>query len=1254
MNRIAAAWMDSPLTTNSPASPATWRAWPGLGRMLAVRANRAKLCQTMVKLALVVWLAVAAVAWGQPGGDAPRQFPVGSPGRLEELPEGRLRAELLRLPPAARERAAQWLRSFHFPEADVASLHSDARGGIHYVCRFPVPALAETPSLGEEPPPISRAAVPVHPFPDHLKFHSRPGAPNVLFLNFTGETVTNTQWNTTLGRAEIPALPFSTDADYSTFSDAEQTAIRRIWQRVAEDYAPFQIDVTTERPVTFNNRTAVALITRNTDANGAPNPYSDAGGVAYVNVFNTTTYAQYRPAWIYHNNLANNESYLAEAAAHEIGHNLGLSHDGLIGGTEYYGGHGGGEISWAPIMGASYDRNVTQWSKGEYYQANNTQDDLAILTGKIAYHTDDHGNSAGAATPLVLSGTNIVSTTPESDPANTNTVNKGVLERNTDVDVFTFLTGTGPVRVAVNPWVMPVGTRGGNLDVLLELYNSAGVLVATNNPPTQTGAVIQTNLTADRYFLRVRNTGAGNPFASTPTGYTAYGTVGQYFLSGYIAAAAGFVLPPMASLQITDLTSAGQALKRFAVSYTDDLGIAVATLDGADIRVTGPNGYEQLAQWLAVDLPGNGSPRIATYAIAPSSGGVWLPEHNGLYTVWMQSNQVADVAGEPVPGGPLGQFTVAVPPTVYAAGMDTDPGWSLDPQWQYGVPNYSGGNAPTSGFTGPQVIGYNLTGNYANNLSPRYATTPPFDTTGSAKLTLRFRRWLGLHQSDSAFIQVSTNGVNWIPLWASSGGVADTAWQEVQYPLPPEVVGPPAVRLRWGLSSSPSRNDLGWHLDDVEVLVVGLADTNAPSAALTVTDLAVGGMAQHTCSVRYTDDSAVRLATLGNGDLVVTGPNGYSNYVAFVGADLPEDGSPVTAFYAIPAPHTVWGHADNGVYTVTLVENEVEDIHGNAVARTILGRFTVAIPPPPGALEVWPAEGLTASGPQGGPFNPGGATYMVTNTGGAALDWGATASAEWITLSVTGGRLEAGGSSNITVSLSQAVHGLPAGVYTATVAFTNTTTGDGDTERSVVLTITELPRFTLTIAVHPPEWGSVQPAGGEFVTGTVLELLATPAMWYRFDHWTGDATGPSNPVSLVIETNLFIQAVFAEVLTTNFLTPHWWLAHHGYTNDFEAVVTNRGVNDMALWQSYIAGLDPNDPSSRLQLHAEFSPTLGADVLQWTTVAGRVYSLRMATNEPHQFAPLAGAVDLPDSVRSFTNRLGVDAAQRFYRLEVRKP
>jgi hypothetical protein len=489
----------------------------------------------------------AVMAQSQPVPQRPREFPPGTLTRIADLPPSRLRRHIEGLPPAAQQRALAWLQGFHFTELDLNSLETDAAGGIFYVDEFPLdPAAAPTPSA----PIVAETAVPVNPFPAGLVFHSRPGAPNVLYLNFTGGNVSGTAWNDSLGRSSIPAVAFSTDSDYDTFSDAEQLAIKRMWQRVAEDYSPFNIDVTTERPAVFGTRSAEALITRNTDRDGSPNPSSSAGGIAYINVFGGSSYASFRPAWIYFNNLANSESYVAEAASHEVGHNLGLSHDGQSNGTAYYRGHGSGDTSWGPIMGTGYGRNVSQWSKGDYYLANNTQDDLAVIAGKISYRSDDHGDTIGTATSLVITGgTNILSTTPETDLTNTNRANKGVLGRNTDVDVFSFTTGTGPINLSVKPWIMASGTRGGNLDILLELYDASGRLLLTNNPEAQTYAQIQTTLSWGTYYLFVRNTGVGDPFSATPSGYTSYASIGQYFISGYIA-------PPNAGSPLVQLITA--------------------------------------------------------------------------------------------------------------------------------------------------------------------------------------------------------------------------------------------------------------------------------------------------------------------------------------------------------------------------------------------------------------------------------------------------------------------------------------------------------------------------------------------------------------------------------------------------------------------------------------------------------------------------------------------------------------------------
>jgi hypothetical protein len=81
--------------------------------------------------------------------------------------------------------------------------------------------------------------------PSVARFHSRPGAPNVLYINFTRGRP-STQWNGAQTDSHS-AVAFSSDSDLTTFSDSEQVMIYRIWQRMSEDYAP-NIDVTTERP----------------------------------------------------------------------------------------------------------------------------------------------------------------------------------------------------------------------------------------------------------------------------------------------------------------------------------------------------------------------------------------------------------------------------------------------------------------------------------------------------------------------------------------------------------------------------------------------------------------------------------------------------------------------------------------------------------------------------------------------------------------------------------------------------------------------------------------------------------------------------------------------------------------------------------------------------------------------------------------------------------------------------------------------
>ncbi|MBI5425671.1 MAG: putative Ig domain-containing protein [Opitutae bacterium] len=418
-----------------------------------------------------------------------------------------------------------------FHRNDIETLRVDATGMVYYVCK----GLTAVPEPAAEPheakplidgswAPGSSASVaePITvPIANPPAYSSRPGAANVLYLDFNGHVLTGSAWNSSANVSSWNFLAYDLDGDSATFSEAEQSAIYQIWQRVAEDFAPFNINVTTVEPTTFGPRTGRVLITRNTDANGVAAPYSTAGGVAYVGVFNYSSYVTtYQPALVYYNNLAGGRpDIVSEAASHEFGHNLGLSHDGTSSLT-YYGGHGSGAVSWGPIMGTGYNQAVSQWSKGEYYGANNTEDDLAIMANLLTYRADDVGNTPATATTVVPQG-NAISLS-------------GLIEQSTDVDYFRLTLGGGTVSVTASPFRSAQYTNGGNLDIRLRLLDANGTVLATANPTDETRATLTATVTGGTFFLEVAPVGVGTPLSNPPSGYTVYGSIGQYTVTGTI------------------------------------------------------------------------------------------------------------------------------------------------------------------------------------------------------------------------------------------------------------------------------------------------------------------------------------------------------------------------------------------------------------------------------------------------------------------------------------------------------------------------------------------------------------------------------------------------------------------------------------------------------------------------------------------------------------------------------------------------
>lgn len=467
---------------------------------------------------------------GAPAAAEVAFFGEGAPSSAAELPPGDLRQSIESLSPDVRGRTLQWLQSIEFSGQDLPYLKVDAGGGVYY---------ADTFDKGREPAQQPRKPVAsgqVVNAKTVFRLHSYPGAPHTLFLDFDGGEVRGTVWNDNARVSSWKVKPYDTDNKPRSFSIAEISEMAEIWQRVAEDFAPFNIDVTTEDPGKLGPNIGWILVTDSAQGSAASLPDSRADGVAYVNTYGYGQTARYSPAFVYYNNLGS-VAAVAEACSHQMGHILGLTHD-AVSTAGASAGNGSGAVSWAPIMSVSHNRHVTQWSKGEYRGATNTQDDIAILFGRLGLRGDDHEDSRyGTGTALIVDAQGRVNASnPETDPDNRHTENKGVIEDRDDVDVFVFKAGAGTVDITVTPaWgaYSRGDHRGANLDVYVALYNASGKRIAEHDPRDDTVARLRTRVPGGRYTLEVK--GVGNSEAR----YSDYGSLGQYFITGTVPPRSG-------------------------------------------------------------------------------------------------------------------------------------------------------------------------------------------------------------------------------------------------------------------------------------------------------------------------------------------------------------------------------------------------------------------------------------------------------------------------------------------------------------------------------------------------------------------------------------------------------------------------------------------------------------------------------------------------------------------------------------------
>jgi hypothetical protein len=393
--------------------------------------------------------------------------------------------------------------------------------------------------------------------------HSDPTSTHVIYLDFGSYTLPSTSYWATQSSPQIPAATyegFSLDSDYSTFSDAEKAFIQKVWQIVAEDYAPFDVDVTTENPGdgAFNRSTSSdTTFGDHVVFTDDPTPVTDicnnqCSGVATVGTFNAVNDGgngndAYEPAWVFTSKLSDSAALAGHDAAHEVGHTFGLSHDGVLAhdgqlAQSYYLGQG----NWFPIMGSGVNA-VGQFSDGEYNYANNQQDDLAIIAANGApLRPDDYGDTTATATNLGQQTSYAVD---------------GIIGTRTDKDMFEV---TRPCAGDLTATATGIG-EGQALDIQLRVLDSTGTQLALNDPgsgqdttywpyvPTGMDAAATVSAApAGTYYVEIDGVGHGNPLTD---GYSDYDSLGTYHLTITGCTGAGGAVPAAVTSLVATPTS---------------------------------------------------------------------------------------------------------------------------------------------------------------------------------------------------------------------------------------------------------------------------------------------------------------------------------------------------------------------------------------------------------------------------------------------------------------------------------------------------------------------------------------------------------------------------------------------------------------------------------------------------------------------------------------------------------------------------
>jgi hypothetical protein len=407
---------------------------------------------------------------------------------------------------------------------------------------------------------------------------SRPGAAYTIYLDFGGFSFTG-NWGGDPSQTPGVTPAYDSDGNANAFSAAEITAIQKIWSRVAEKYAEFNINVTTVDPaatagLAYSDQarqifydTQAQLM--HTVIGGLGSWMPGAGGVSHVN---TTPYSYtgaqgWHTNWVFSAQAPTSIQFISEAVAHENGHGLNLFHQGDFNGTTLVNEYSQGTSAVAPIMGVAFYATRGLWAVGASPSIQNDVQIIANLPGMGGYFDDGIGNTMATATPIPMVNDTVESFTAKGTIVPLSVSNPTPTGASNYTDGWwSFSTSGGLVSLnAVSGQsTITAGTAdaGATLDITVELYDAGGMFVSSYASSSSLSVSFSTALAAGTYYVKISPEANVADTRFTKPRY--FFDMGDYFLTGTIPTPS----TPMASISVSPTAVEEDGQNNLAFTFT--------------------------------------------------------------------------------------------------------------------------------------------------------------------------------------------------------------------------------------------------------------------------------------------------------------------------------------------------------------------------------------------------------------------------------------------------------------------------------------------------------------------------------------------------------------------------------------------------------------------------------------------------------------------------------------------------------------